>query len=124
MRTVGVPQDEKDIFYAVPSPSSTVGALGPLPGPPYCSLGRSGFGTCTWLNSPRSRVCGSLQLPEAPSWEEEAVRSRGTSWGGAGPKRRARHKHGLHLGLEGSPPPHVPPPLPSLKRKTSCDLER
>ena len=69
-------------------------------------------------------MCGSLQLPEAPSWEEEAVRSRGTSWGGAGPKRRARHKHGLHLGLEGSPPPHVPPPLPSLKRKTSCDLER
>lgn len=117
MRTFGVPQDEKDIFYAVPSPSSTVGALGPLPGPPYCSLGRSGFGTCTWLNSPRSRVCGSLQLPEAPSWEEEAVRSRGTSWGVQAQRDEQGISMGCSLGLEGSPPPMSHPLyLPSKGR--------
>ena len=57
-------------------------------------------------------MCGSLQLPEAPSWEEEAVRSRGTSWeGGAGPKRPARHKHGLQF--RPGRQPTFPRPAPS-----------
>ena len=97
-----------------PPPSSTMGALGPLPGPDYCSLGRPGFGTCTWLKSPRSRVFRSLQLPEALSWEGEAVRSGGTSWGVQAQGDQQGIGMGCSLGLGGSPPPHALPQPPTF----------